>query len=133
MALPPLTQRKPHDLDFDYPDFLTFAQLPPTEWPMRGWVFLATFVRDVSIGRPVFRVQDTSGRQISVAFYMDDKKALSKLVSTIKIGSSVLGGFMIDFVWKLFRLELGFYLLGLSPGKIQVQASVRPPEAELTF
>lgn len=90
MPLPPLSDQKPHDLDFDYPDFLTFSELPPTEYPMRGWVFLATFVRDESIGRPVFRVQDTSGRQIPVAFYIDDRKALSEIVSKIKIGSSIL-------------------------------------------
>ncbi|KZV94136.1 hypothetical protein EXIGLDRAFT_737437 [Exidia glandulosa HHB12029] len=63
-----------HDLDFDYPDFLTWAQLPPFsgEWPARGWVFLADVVRNESFMRPMVRVRDTAGKEVLLAFYLDN-------------------------------------------------------------
>lgn len=43
MPFPAITEAS-HGLDFEYPDFLHFKQLPPhsDEWPLRGWFFMAT-------------------------------------------------------------------------------------------
>ena len=58
----PNRPRHKHDLDLDYPDFLTWAQLPPfsDEWPMRGWVFLADIARG-NVGRRVGTAQGGAG------------------------------------------------------------------------
>lgn len=84
LRLPPIADEKPHDLDFDYPDFLTFNQLPPNEYPMRGWVFLCTIIREVSTFRPLYIAKDTSGKTITLAFYLENEPVAK--VSGLKPG-----------------------------------------------
>lgn len=98
MKLPPITDEKPHDLDFDYPDFLTYDKLPPVEYPMRGWVFLCTIVQDISTYRPLYIVKDTSGRRITLAFYLE-REPVTKVLG-LKPGStlSIFGAVQHQFL-----------------------------------
>lgn len=60
-----------HTLDLTPPDFLPFSQLPPSSYPLHGWFFLCTIVRDMSFMRPMYLVSDGEGREVLMAFYLD--------------------------------------------------------------
>ncbi|KAJ1305781.1 hypothetical protein OPQ81_010511 [Rhizoctonia solani] len=65
-AFPKLPASLPkHDLDLDYPGFLTYEQLPPNDIPVHEWVFLGTIVNNQSIWRPMANPLGTELAQLS--------------------------------------------------------------------
>lgn len=76
-----------HKLDFDYPDFLTFKDLPPDGiLPMRGYYLLCTVENHTGwMFRPVYHVHDTSGYRFMLAFYIE--KELMKQVNNLAPGT----------------------------------------------
>jgi hypothetical protein len=76
----------PHDLDFEYPDFLHFRQLPPFgDWPLRGWMFFATIISNESFMRPMYRVRDAKGDELLVAFYLNNDNPRADEMRNFKV------------------------------------------------
>ncbi|KAJ1303915.1 hypothetical protein OPQ81_008326 [Rhizoctonia solani] len=101
-AFPKLITSLPsHNLDFEYPNFLTYEQLPPNGTiPPHGWVFLGTVVSNVSLWRPFYHVRDTEGKEIFVAFYLGSANPLQKELAQLSVGQmmSFRGAFQHQFM-----------------------------------
>jgi hypothetical protein len=98
-----------HKLELNYPNILTYEQLPPNGDPNGEWVYIGTIVESLSIWRPMYRVRDSDGVIILIAFHIDRGTPIEHALGQLPPGSmiSVRGAIQYMFMdgQEGFRIE----------------------------